>query len=275
MKFALVGDIRTEASKGARGVCPSCGTELLAKCGDVRVDHWAHHGNRRCDQWWENETLWHRSWKNNFPAGWQEIPLVDKESGEKHIADIRTDNKLVIEFQHSHLKPQERAARETYYQNMVWVVDGSRLKRDYPRFVKAKEKGIFSATGRTKIFFVEFADECFPKAWLDCSVPVVFDFQGAEFIDNSEDLRESLYCLFPVRIGFSRFFAEISRSAFIKSTSTGEWAKRVQRMVEHLEEFEKRRQSKEALMHKQQMRNSFERILRQRERRFRPRKRRL
>jgi uncharacterized coiled-coil protein SlyX len=35
MKFALVNNIKTEATKGAKGICPNCGYELIAKCGFV------------------------------------------------------------------------------------------------------------------------------------------------------------------------------------------------------------------------------------------------
>ena len=142
MRFALVCGIKTEASKGARGICPSCGLELIAKCGTVKVNHWAHKGTRNCDPWWENETEWHRLWKNNFPAEWQEIPLPDARTGEKHIADVRTSHGLIIEFQYSHLDPQERTSRELFYKTMVWIVDGTRCKRDYPRFLK-KGKTIY------------------------------------------------------------------------------------------------------------------------------------
>ena len=37
MKFALANDERIEASKGAKGVCPSCGSELIAKCGEIII----------------------------------------------------------------------------------------------------------------------------------------------------------------------------------------------------------------------------------------------
>ena len=66
MKFALIDNIRTEAAKGAKGICPSCGSDLIAKCGDIKVNHWAHKGIRSCDPWSENETEWHREWKGNF-----------------------------------------------------------------------------------------------------------------------------------------------------------------------------------------------------------------
>ena len=83
MKFALVDGNKTEATKGAKGICPICGSELIAKCGEVKINHWAHKGIRNCDPWWENETEWHRSWKNNFPAEWQEIVLPDEQTARK------------------------------------------------------------------------------------------------------------------------------------------------------------------------------------------------
>jgi len=49
MKFAVFNNNKIEASKGAKGYCPSCGSELIAKCGNVKINHWAHKGNRNCD----------------------------------------------------------------------------------------------------------------------------------------------------------------------------------------------------------------------------------
>jgi competence protein CoiA len=174
MRIAHVCGKRTEASKGARGECPSCGSDVIAKCGQVKVNHWAHIGKRNCDSWWEKETEWHRAWKNNFPIEWQEIPMPDELTSEKHIADVRTSHDLIIEFQHSHIDPEERYSREKFYQNMVWVVDGTRLKRDYPRFLK----GINSLRNTTKPghYVVDFPNKVFPNAWLDSSVPVILIF---------------------------------------------------------------------------------------------------
>ena len=42
MRFALSNDERIEAIKGAKGVCPCCGNDLVAKCGEVYIHHWAH-----------------------------------------------------------------------------------------------------------------------------------------------------------------------------------------------------------------------------------------
>lgn len=52
MKFALINGIKEEATKGAKGLCPICDSELVAKCGEVKINHWAHKGKRMCDPWW-------------------------------------------------------------------------------------------------------------------------------------------------------------------------------------------------------------------------------
>ena len=86
------------------------------------MHHWAYKTSQNCDPWWENETEWHRKWKEHFSENFQEYLMIDQNTGEKHIADIRTDKGFVIEFQHSSIKPEEKDARESFYKNMVWVV---------------------------------------------------------------------------------------------------------------------------------------------------------
>ena len=132
MKFALFKDERIEATKGAKGVCPCCGSELVAKCGEIYIHHWSH--KKKCDDhWWENETEWHRNWKNKFPKEWQEIIQKD-ESGEKHIADVKTSSGWVIEFQHSAISKEERDSRDYFYNKLIWIVDGTRRKTDIKQF---------------------------------------------------------------------------------------------------------------------------------------------
>lgn len=171
--------------------------KLSRKCGSHRISHWAHKGIRDCDFWGEKETEWHRAWKNNFPAECQEYIHHDERSGERHIADVRINQGLVIEFQHSHLESKERAARERFYGNMIWVVDGTRLQRDYPRFLKGKDG--FSPLGIPGYFLLPFPDDCFPKMWVDSSAPVIFDFLGSQLAASSEVYRTTLWCLLPGR----------------------------------------------------------------------------
>jgi len=234
MHFALINNNRVQAQPGLQGLCSCCSAPVIAKCGTQKIWHWAHRNKSDCDNWWEPEKEWHRNWKNNYPADWQEISLLDERTAEKHIADVRTAHNLVIEFQHSHIDLRERISREMFYKNMVWVVDGTRLKRDYPRFLKGKkncfENPIFYSTDNSKIFRVDLIDWCLPPAWLESSAPVIFDFLGDGSMDDAEGVRNPLYCLFP-QVGKYARIAEISRQAFINTTTNGEWTSRVQEFI--------------------------------------------
>ena len=64
MQLSIVNNKRMEAFKGGKGICPLCGGGTIAKCGPRIIHHWAHQNIKECDPWWENETLWHRNWKN-------------------------------------------------------------------------------------------------------------------------------------------------------------------------------------------------------------------
>lgn len=134
MRYALVDGVRAEATPKGRGTCDHCGSEMIAKCGRVVVRHWAHRNREACDSWWESETIWHREWKDRFPRAWQEVSHADGETGETHIADVKNPFGLVIEFQHSVLAAEERIAREAFYGDIIWVVDGLRNELDASHF---------------------------------------------------------------------------------------------------------------------------------------------
>ena len=124
MEFALVDGERKSPTKGKRGVCQYCSGEMVAKCGRMKMWHWAHKPKSSCDPWWGPETEWHRQWKEIFPESWREVVHIDEETGERHIADVKTPHGLVLEFQHSPLDRDERISREAFYENMIWIVDG-------------------------------------------------------------------------------------------------------------------------------------------------------
>jgi Competence protein len=218
MRFALINNERAEAKSGLKGICPGCSQSVIAKCGKQRINHWSHYGNKVCDNWWEPETDWHRLWKNNFPTDWQEVFLTNEQTKEKHVADICTSHGFIIEFQYSHIESQERISREKFYKNMLWVVDGTRLKRDYPKFIKGKENNFRTAYAQG-IFLVSFPDECFPSAWIESSVPVIFDFHGISSQNISQDpIQNTLWCLFPGRVEGSAVVAALSREYFINTS---------------------------------------------------------
>lgn len=142
MKFSIVNGARQEPKKGLIGNCPNCDKAMIAKCGEKKIHHWSHKGKLECDLWWENETEWHRNWKGHFPVNWQEVVHKDEVTGERHIADVKTDEEWVIEFQHSFLRPEERNSRNNFYKKLVWVVDCKRLKGDEDEIKKAIEGGV-------------------------------------------------------------------------------------------------------------------------------------
>jgi competence protein CoiA len=174
LKFALVEGERREARPLLSGRCDYCGQAMVAKCGPLRAWHWSHRGSRACDLWSEPETEWHRAWKGQFPSDWQEI-VQQSENGERHRADVKTKNDVIIEFQHSNLVREEREARETFYQNLVWVIDGLKRVRDRKRFFASlKERSILKANPLT--FSLASNEGALLRDWAGNSSPVFFDF---------------------------------------------------------------------------------------------------
>ena len=203
MKFASVDGERQEAQPGLSGECPACESPMVAKCGEFRAWHWAHRGRRHCDPWWENETEWHRNWKNRFQANWQEI-VHPAEDGGQHIADVKTGDGWVIEFQHSHIKPDERRSREAFYPNLVWVIDGLRRKRDKAQFLNAWKEGA-PIGGNLRLRRVS-ADQCvLLREWAESSAPVFFDFGRGQ----------DLAWLLPKKPGGTMYVTPLSREVFV------------------------------------------------------------
>jgi competence protein CoiA len=177
MQYALVDGEVLEPTPGLKGICRNCEAPMIAKCGQHKLWHWAHKSRMHCDPWWEPETDWHRAWKNYFPKEWHEVILFDSILNEKHIADVRTDKGLVLEFQHSTITPEETKAREQFYGNMVWVVDGCRGALDAAHFnlslgTQINESPVayaFRWWGHSKLF----------DNWILATKPVFIDFGEA------------------------------------------------------------------------------------------------
>ncbi|MEY9583351.1 competence protein CoiA [Sinorhizobium fredii] len=174
MKFALVEGGRKEATPASRGECPGCGASVIAKCGTKKLWHWAHSSVRNCDRWWEPETAWHRGWKNEFPAPWQEVRCIAPD-GELHIADVKTEAGFVLEFQHSNISPIERASRESYYGSMVWLVDGGRLKNDLPKFQTTVQAAPVIDAAPLRLLMHDRANPLVER-WAGSRRPVFVDF---------------------------------------------------------------------------------------------------
>ena len=131
MKYALRNNERITAKPNLIAKCICCGEEVRPYCGKVITHHWKHIKADRCDSWQENETKWHREWKNKFEKKNQEVIRYNSENGEKHIADIHFHNiNLTIEFQHSPIKIDEIKSRESFYKKLIWVIDLTPYKKN-------------------------------------------------------------------------------------------------------------------------------------------------
>jgi hypothetical protein len=191
MKYALIKGVKTEATKGAKGICQGCGSELIAKCGETKAHHWAHKGKQKCEPWWENETEWHRAWKDRFPSDWQEV-AHPAENGAKHIADVKTEEGWVLEFQHSFLKPDERRSRNEFYPKLAWIVNGARRPTDRMQFEEALGESS-TVIKSPQILRISFPDECrLIKEWHNDKSLVFFDFQ-----ETKEANKSMLWLLYP------------------------------------------------------------------------------
>jgi hypothetical protein len=146
-------------------------------CGERKVWHWAHKAIRHCDHWWESETEWHRGWKDRFPAEWQEI-IHTADDGERHIADVKSEHGLVIEFQHSAIKPEERRSREAFYKPMAWVVNGLRRSRDQKKFESLLREG--RGINLSPLEMLLTPEGALLADWLESPFPVFFDFGRPE-----------------------------------------------------------------------------------------------
>ena len=131
MQFALdKNGNRVNINKALRSesyYCPCCGSKMVLRMGDIRVHHFAHSTDSICkDTWHYDMTEWHYEWQNRFPAKYQEVVKI--KDGVKHRADILIEEKkVVIEFQHSPLSPDEFEDRNTFYNDLgykvIWVFD--------------------------------------------------------------------------------------------------------------------------------------------------------
>lgn len=158
--------VRITAEPGVVATCPNCGNEVKAKCGDIKIWHFAHISLQDCDTWSEGETEWHREWKEMFPESEREIVI------KPHRADI-VHKGTVIEFQSKSLDLYSLYDREKFYGKMVWVTKSDETKFSF----KLKEKNgrmYFSFRWKwcsetwknaTKQIYVDIGDDFMFKIW--------------------------------------------------------------------------------------------------------------
>ena len=126
-------------TRSASGTCPMCQETLIPKCGAIVTHHWSHKGRIDCDSWHEPETEWHRRWKSLVRKDNCEVTI--KKNGKTHRADIRTQNNVVVELQHSSISVAEIHAREQFYgAGMVWLFDATQVNSKRARLYFGRPK---------------------------------------------------------------------------------------------------------------------------------------
>ncbi|HXS95933.1 MAG TPA: competence protein CoiA family protein [Candidatus Limnocylindrales bacterium] len=169
MMYAITEDgTRIEAGPDLQAFCPGCHQPVIAKCGKIYVNHWAHKSGSECDPWHEPETPWHTGWKKQFNPDCRE-----KVIGE-HRADIFALNRYsslpcVIELQHSPIDFAEIEERENFYGEMVWVIDGVGFKDNF-------EFGREIMTNGSATVEAPFRWKWFRKSWAGSKKPLYLDF---------------------------------------------------------------------------------------------------
>lgn len=107
--------------------CPTCGSPVIPRKGEVRRHHFAHKGGGACSDGWArsyDDSEWHHLWQERFPKENQEVTLTLGDI--RHRADVLT-GVTVVEFQKSALTPEQFNDRNTFYQDLgykvVWLYD--------------------------------------------------------------------------------------------------------------------------------------------------------
>lgn len=151
MIWAIKEDERVKAQPKQRAICPLCDKEVIAKCGSIKIWHWAHKKDFVCDSFGEPETDWHLNWKDNWNKECQEVivygcdciscPVYNKKCLHdhsssiceeiKHRADIKTE-RIVIELQNTPLPLEKMKDRERFYGfQMIWILNGKTIAKNF------------------------------------------------------------------------------------------------------------------------------------------------
>jgi hypothetical protein len=160
-----------EAAPKLEAVCPNCNKELVAKCGDLVIWHWAHQDLSECDPYWEPESAWHRDWKKLVMQQFCEVPI------NGHRADIVADDGMVMELQHSAINLEEIAEREAAYGEMLWLFDvrESYIENRFHTWSKQRYDGFRWYRPRVSTVY------CKQKVCFDLGTPGIFEVREMEY----------------------------------------------------------------------------------------------
>jgi hypothetical protein len=125
---------------------------------------------------------------------------------------------MVLEFQHSPLRRNEREARENFYQKMVWVVDGLARVRDRKRFFASLAKDSKRdpiVKEKPLTYSVRSNEGALLRDWVDSRKPVFFDFgDNNEFGDLGRFRMPLLWRLDPHSPNGEAHLSPVTRTSF-------------------------------------------------------------
>lgn len=121
MLIAVQNQKRIKAYKGAENCsCPICNQEVVAKCGELMIWHFAHKTNDNNCIFGKGKGNWHYLWQNKFP-----IDCVEYKK-DNHIADIFI-KETAIELQESPISLEEIKERNlSWGDNTIWIVSADK-----------------------------------------------------------------------------------------------------------------------------------------------------
>lgn len=161
----LLGE-RIEATPNKTVYCSICKFEVISKCGNTNIWHWAHKNLEDCDTFSEGETLWHKEWKERYPLKCREVVI------RNHRADIKIKD-LVIELQNSPINAEEIKEREQFYNKMIWVLNLTE------KSVNQLEGGNFIIKEKTNANghkYLTFKWKHMKRSFLFATKPIYLDF---------------------------------------------------------------------------------------------------
>ncbi len=173
MLYALKNDEIIPASPSMNAICPLCKQDVISKCGDVNIWHWAHKNLSECDSWSEGMGEWHYNWQKILPP--ENIEVTIKHNGISHRADIVLNDGTVIELQSSPISIDEIKEREEFYGNMIWVFN---LQGKYIEVEKR-----YGKYGKYHAFTWKWAR----KSASFCKAPVMLDVNTYQLLDERNE----------------------------------------------------------------------------------------
>lgn len=106
----------------------SFGHELIAKKGTHKIHHFCHKNKNECGEIYNKMGEWHNSMQNRIMKKYIEIPIKKKDHNNKlklHIADVKTDENIIIEYQKSIISENIILERDyfynKYFKKLIWV----------------------------------------------------------------------------------------------------------------------------------------------------------